>query len=52
MSRNSEMFQCETCGMIEFMVTVEPNYPIDEEKRDWLDECSFCPNCGESVEKV
>ena len=50
MPDNTRMFMCNECEMIEFMITVEPNYPIDDEKKSWLDDCSTCPNCGCDLE--
>ena len=50
MPDKTKKFRCEDCGAREFEITIEPDYPLTEDTEGWLNEISFCPNCGGDVE--
>ena len=50
MAENSKEFRCDDCGAKEFLVTIEPNYAITDDNKEWLEEIAFCPNCGGDAE--
>jgi len=50
--KKTRRFLCDNCGAVEFDITVEPNYPINPEKAQWLRDCHFCPQCGGDIEET
>jgi ribosomal protein S27AE len=50
--KQTRRFRCDGCGAVEFDITVEPNYPLDKDKAQWLRDCRFCPQCGEEIEET
>lgn len=52
MEEKTKKFICEDCGAREFEITVEPNYPLTEDTKAWLEEIELCPNCGGEIEEI
>jgi len=50
----TKKFVCDSCGGIEFEITIEPinkKKELTPDEEMWLADLSFCPSCGMDIQE-